>query len=283
MRHIQLFVKLISGNEYTFNGKNIKSAVHTFRFSSKAVILVVRHYLSRICRTRRDFWEDSMKIVPSIFHVAFYLIICVKCTYSYSLNDTHLLHNSLLIRNNYNKNIRGTADQRMPVLVYAKFFLRSIESFDDVAGTFSVIGYFLVRWRDIRLVWSRSHHHGILSTMLPQSQVWSPYIVVDNSMGGLSQIGNGAGFVWIQNDGFVVLETVSQVFKSSCSADVTNFPFDKQVIQVWMVYVICSGVCYIIFLICIWKHYNILYYWASLARNYLYHFYHTLTKGYKVK
>ena len=254
MRHIQLFVKLISSNEYTFNDKNIKSAVHKFRFLSKAVILVL--YWQNCVIISLGFaglggslGDYSMMIFLSIFRVAFYLIMFVNCASSYSLNDTQLLHNNLLIRNNYNKNIRGTADQRMPVLVYAKFFLRSIESFDDVAGTFSVIGYFLVRWRDTRLSWSRSHHHGIPSTMLPQSQVWSPYIVVDNSMAGLSQIGNGAGFVWIQNDGFVVLETVSQVFKSSCSADVTNFPFDKQVKQVWMVYFICSVYtgCYIFF------------------------------------
>ena len=149
---------------------------------------------------------------------------------SYSLNDTQTLHNNLLIRGNYNKNVRGIADQRKAVLVYAKFSLRSIESFDDVAGTFAIIGSFQVRWRDTRLIWSKSHYNGIPSIMVPESDMWTPHIVVDNSMGGLSQIGNGAGFVFIKNDGFTILNTVSQVFKSSCSADVTNFPFDKQVI-----------------------------------------------------
>jgi hypothetical protein len=47
----------------------------------------------------------------------------------------------------------------MPTLVNVTFNLVAIQEFDEVNGTFSVIGFFEVSWYDSRMTWNPSEYN----------------------------------------------------------------------------------------------------------------------------
>ena len=147
---------------------------------------------------------------------------------TYNLSDVENLHHDLL--QNYNKDIRGSIDQTARTPVNVTFFVRSLNSFDQVSGLFSMLGYLETQWADSRMIWTTSSYNGLSYVVFPASAVWTPYMVAANSKSTHALfVGDGLGFVSFTSQGMAWLHGSTQHFQSFCAANVRNFPFDEQV------------------------------------------------------
>ena len=88
---------------------------------------------------------------------------------------------------------------------------------------------FELEWSDFRMRWQPSNFGGMESFQMPAASVWKPAIYLRESAFKFEPIGaSDTETVRITSDGSV-LWSPGQIFYSSCSVDVLNFPFDLQI------------------------------------------------------
>ena len=156
-----------------------------------------------------------------------------SCYTCYMYEDEVRLHNDLL-NSNYSTRVRPTKNMSQPIVVQAEFQLYSIIEFREKDRLFSVSGGFLFSWDSDNLIWDPANYNGIISTVLPKKEVWTPLLTPTNPFSDFQPLGTGDGSkeipirvvyfgttFWHHND----------VFSSSCRADVTVYPFDVQVCE----------------------------------------------------
>ncbi|XP_023240037.1 acetylcholine receptor subunit beta-like 1 isoform X1 [Centruroides sculpturatus] len=81
-------------------------------------------------------------------------------------------------------------------------------------------------WNDYQLVWDESDYGGISVLRLPPDKVWKPDIVLFNNADGNYEVRYKSN-VLIYNSG-QVMWVPPAIYQSSCTIDVTYFPFDQQ-------------------------------------------------------
>ncbi|XP_042330075.1 acetylcholine receptor subunit beta isoform X2 [Sceloporus undulatus] len=86
--------------------------------------------------------------------------------------------------------------------------------------------YLNLEWVDYRLSWDPADFEGVTSTTFFSSKVWLPDIVLMNNYDGVFEIALPVN-VLVKHDGTVRWEPPA-VYQSSCSIQVTYFPFDWQ-------------------------------------------------------
>lgn len=137
---------------------------------------------------------------------------------------TYLFKNASSI---YNKSIRPVADQDDVLNMTADFYLNSIQDFNEKEGSITTTGFLGFYWNDSFLTWDKAQFDEIDAIPIPQNDIWKPDITLRNSYTTFTGLGNEYFNVWISDYGGVDWESY-QVFKSTCDADVTYFPFDIQ-------------------------------------------------------
>ncbi|KAK3094005.1 hypothetical protein FSP39_022807 [Pinctada imbricata] len=154
-----------------------------------------------------------------IIYLLFFLL--TKVTQTFHLNDTNKLYSDLL--QGYNKDVRGTSDQDSTTGVAIKFSVVSINGFDEVSGTFSVIGYFEMFWKDDRMTWDVTKYNGVTSMTFPQTSVWVPVIIHSNANGdeGLQPLGYDWMIVRYLPDGTAIWSPGS-LFQTYCAANIKD-------------------------------------------------------------
>ncbi|XP_048242498.1 neuronal acetylcholine receptor subunit beta-3-like [Haliotis rufescens] len=75
---------------------------------------------------------------------------------------------------------------------------------------FILNGQFQFKWTDATLVWNRTEYHGIEELCIQQRKIWRPDIFLTNTLTTRQHLGT------------------RDIFKLSCTTDVTLFPFDTQ-------------------------------------------------------
>ena len=108
------------------------------------------------------------------------------------------------------------------------FDIVAIQTFDEVNSLFSVMGVVYMTWIDSRIVWDSDLHGGIGSQLYPSSEVWYPVLMLGNAYDSMTDIATNGTNVRFYPNGFASFG-VGSVFKTTCSADVTYYPFDTQV------------------------------------------------------
>ena len=108
------------------------------------------------------------------------------------------------------------------------FDIVTIQTFDEVNSLFSVMGVVYMTWIDSRIVWDSDLHGGIGSQLYPSSEVWYPVLMLGNAYDSMTDIATNGTNVRFFPNGFASFG-VGSVFKTTCSADVTYYPFDTQV------------------------------------------------------
>ena len=115
--------------------------------------------------------------------------------------------------------------------ISVSFKLFTVNSYNEVEGTFSVMGTLTFRWTDRQLSWEPSEYDGLDSLIVPQTKVWTPTVVILNDAYKLTPLGSDVSFtIRIRYDGDLFWKT-GRVFNVKCAADIMNFPFDSHSCQ----------------------------------------------------
>uniref|UniRef100_A0A3B4ZYV7 Neuronal acetylcholine receptor subunit non-alpha-3-like n=1 Tax=Stegastes partitus TaxID=144197 RepID=A0A3B4ZYV7_9TELE len=86
--------------------------------------------------------------------------------------------------------------------------------------------YFLKEWVDVKLKWNPDDYGGITSIRVPSETIWLPDIVLYENADGRFE-GSLMTKAIVRWDGTITW-TPPASYKSSCTMDVTFFPFDRQ-------------------------------------------------------
>ena len=109
-------------------------------------------------------------------------------------------------------------------VIQMRLSIRSID-LDFSSGVFSMSGMMSLEWRDSRYVWDPAQWDGVQSLPLPFSKVWTPEVILHNSVeekfmfrqvGLLNHTGN-------------IVYAIAVHTKSACAPNFANFPWGVQV------------------------------------------------------
>ncbi|CAC5400440.1 CHRNA6 [Mytilus coruscus] len=154
---------------------------------------------------------------------------CKLCVVSsYSVKDAENIHTALL--SSYNKHVLPEE----PITVQAEYNLLTINSLEMKTQTLTTSGWFTVVWNDSRLAWTKSSYGNIEHIYASQNKLWHPELIVENSVTGLTNLGQDDIQLRIQYDGEVRWEPPA-ILSTSCDMDVTFFPYDIQTCEVELV------------------------------------------------
>ncbi|XP_071092772.1 acetylcholine receptor subunit alpha-like [Haliotis cracherodii] len=135
------------------------------------------------------------------------------------------LHKTIL--EGYDPDIRPIKDPRMATNVTVDFSMYSVEGVNEARESFTSFGGFNITWYDEWLVWNISDHAGIQKIYMPLHHVWTPDLVVINTVKDIRILSDSKGLVSVTNTGLVTwYRTMIQITK--CSMDMSKFPIDKQ-------------------------------------------------------
>ncbi|XP_061193445.1 acetylcholine receptor subunit beta-like [Saccostrea echinata] len=144
----------------------------------------------------------------------------------YTITQEILLQKTLL--NGYNRRIRPGNDRSKPVNVVASFNLVTLKEFSETDGKIAVVGAFRLRWKDERLAWDpASYGYDLYSTKVFFEDIWVPKFVNLNPYDQLKRVGLDEMDCVLQDNGMVDFRP-PDLYESTCDADVTYYPFDKQ-------------------------------------------------------
>lgn len=154
----------------------------------------------------------------------------VQQTYYSTLLDLYMVNN----RSTSDFIARVSANQFRTVNVQA--FLLALHDVDEVEGALELSLSLQLTWVD-EVVQASGHNHsslfdtqatGIKTLQIPAGKIWTPNIVLFNSVDSSATLG-GAAYMPTYNfeNGTVSWSPIVKV-RSSCSPDVTYYPFDRQ-------------------------------------------------------
>ncbi|XP_067928956.1 neuronal acetylcholine receptor subunit alpha-10-like isoform X2 [Watersipora subatra] len=120
--------------------------------------------------------------------------------------------------------VRNTSE---PITISFGLALIQIMKLDEKNQVLTISTWSRYWWHDYLLQWNESEYNGVTTVAVPAKEIWLPDIVLYNYADDRLDEKREAMAV-IQSDGYV-LWIPPAIFKSSCSIDITNFPFDSQV------------------------------------------------------
>ncbi|ELU07649.1 hypothetical protein CAPTEDRAFT_135405 [Capitella teleta] len=128
----------------------------------------------------------------------------------------------------YDVNVRPVSDVHTHLDIHMDLSLMQIVDLDEVNQILVSKVKIFLSWFDAHLTWNRDEHDGIEVIYITASRIWLPDIILHNDVND-GRVENG-GHIYlgsVRYDGLVHWDT-SAVLKSSCSLDVTFFPWDGQ-------------------------------------------------------
>uniref|UniRef100_A0A8C8RUV8 5-hydroxytryptamine receptor 3B n=1 Tax=Pelusios castaneus TaxID=367368 RepID=A0A8C8RUV8_9SAUR len=135
----------------------------------------------------------------------------------------HRLTRHLLL--NYSKGVRPVRNWSKATTVYLDLFVRAVLDVDTKNQKLTTSIWFQQIWKDEFLTWNSSLYDGIKEISLPFSAVWSPDIIIKESVdaGKSSEL----PYVYVNAAGIIKNYKPMQVV-SACSLEMYAFPFDAQ-------------------------------------------------------
>ncbi|KAL5004793.1 hypothetical protein ScPMuIL_018249 [Solemya velum] len=135
----------------------------------------------------------------------------------------------LTLLESYDAISRPVLNASTPVIVQFGIALNQILDLDEKKEVLSTSVWIYEEWDDANLIWSPDHYDGLDTLMIPSPHLWVPDIFIFNTAG--EDLG---GFVNVTGSKIMVKSNgrvkwlIPLIVKSSCSVDVTYFPYDKQ-------------------------------------------------------
>ncbi|XP_059394081.1 neuronal acetylcholine receptor subunit alpha-2-like [Carassius carassius] len=167
-----------------------------------------------------------MRAAKSVF---FLLSVCLQPAYVFSSTPAHALAEERLIRSlfrNYNKLSRPVANISDVVLVHFGLSIAQLIDVDEKNQMMTTNVWVKQEWSDYKLHWNPEEYENVTSIRIPSEIIWRPDIVLYNNADGdfavthltKAQVFYNGRIKW----------KPPAIYKSSCSIDVTFFPFDQQ-------------------------------------------------------
>jgi cation transporter family protein len=134
-----------------------------------------------------------------------------------------------IITQDYEPRARPVKDPKRPVYVNMTISLNQIISLDEIDQVFNSKIWFRMVWIDEYLQWNTSDYDGVDMVALRPDDIWRPDIFSYNSLNDErpGYVFDEAVSAQVYSDGTVIW-VPSAVMSSSCSIDVTDYPFDRQ-------------------------------------------------------
>ncbi|KAJ8318350.1 hypothetical protein KUTeg_003441 [Tegillarca granosa] len=134
----------------------------------------------------------------------------------------------------YNRSLRPGLSPDTALNVYMAFYIVSINEFDETGGKFSVVGFYEIRWEDDRLSWNPASYGGLNRIYYSQSEVWVPQMKPVNTMKDGHTFGANDVKIRVSPSGETTWR-LAEFLETSCSADITFYPFDVQICRIDLV------------------------------------------------
>lgn len=170
-----------------------------------------------------------------------FLVGVVGMTYGYTAYDTEKEYYSTLISlytvdNTSTADIIARVNSSIPRTITAAVTLLALQDVDEVEGTLKLMLSIDLRWNDEVVIASGYNQSdlfgprdtGVYSLAIPYGKIWTPKIVLVNSVDSLDQIGGKAYLPRYYFSTGNVTWTPRVKIRSACTPDVTFYPFDMQ-------------------------------------------------------
>ena len=106
-------------------------------------------------------------------------------------------------------------------------YLIGLNDIDEVEQKLQSTAYLKVTWSDHFLSWTPASYNNIEKITVKQDRIWKPDLALANAYDTISGLGDSFMYVTITYLGLISWYPY-QVFDSSCTLDMTYFPFDSQ-------------------------------------------------------
>ena len=118
--------------------------------------------------------------------------------------------------------------------VTVEMYLIALNDVDEVEQKIQITAYLKVVWSDHFLSWTPASYNNIDKITVKQDRVWKPDLALANAYDTVSGLGDSFMYLTITHLGEVSWYPY-QIFDSSCTLDMTNFPFDSQSCDIQLV------------------------------------------------
>ncbi|XP_016299109.1 neuronal acetylcholine receptor subunit alpha-2-like [Sinocyclocheilus anshuiensis] len=167
-----------------------------------------------------------MRAAWSVF---FLLSVCLQLAYVFSSTPARAHAEERLLQclfSNYNKLSRPVANISDVVLVHFGLSIAQLIDVDEKNQMMTTNVWVKQEWNDYKLRWNPEEYENVTSIRIPSEIIWRPDIVLYNNADGdfavthltKAQVFYNGRIKW----------KPPAIYKSSCSIDVTFFPFDQQ-------------------------------------------------------
>ncbi|XP_037540302.1 neuronal acetylcholine receptor subunit alpha-2-like [Nematolebias whitei] len=127
---------------------------------------------------------------------------------------------------NYNKLSRPVKNTSDTVLVHFGLSIAQLIDVDEKNQMMTTNVWVKQEWNDYKLRWNPEEYENVTSIRIPSEIIWRPDIVLYNNADGDFAVTHLTK-AHLFHDGHIKW-TPPAIYKSSCSIDVTFFPFDQQ-------------------------------------------------------
>ncbi|XP_061172731.1 neuronal acetylcholine receptor subunit alpha-9-like [Saccostrea echinata] len=128
---------------------------------------------------------------------------------------------------NYSTDIRPKQNMSEVLEVSLMPIVFSVNDFDEVSGTLSIVSGFMLIWHDFRLTWIPSNYGGIEEIPVQKQKLWIPNIFLIDPAKKMEAIGDEDFLSRIRYTG-IVSWTPAGLIQTLCNVDMYKFPFDTQ-------------------------------------------------------
>ncbi|KAH3792966.1 hypothetical protein DPMN_146468 [Dreissena polymorpha] len=114
-----------------------------------------------------------------------------------------------------------------PFHVGIELFLMSIDEINELRQTMAIMAFLEITWTDHFLVWDPLEYSNISSINVKVKDIWTPDIVLENTLDKQTDIFDEDGNAIISSNGRVIIWPYGR-YTVSCKMFIGQFPFDKQ-------------------------------------------------------
>ncbi|XP_045177274.2 acetylcholine receptor subunit beta-type unc-29-like [Mercenaria mercenaria] len=133
-----------------------------------------------------------------------------------------LLRNKTLF---YEKSLRPVTNQSSTLIVNVRFDLISIQDFDEVQESLTVIGGLTLTWTDDLMKWNPTDYGGMIDIVSESGKFWTPYLILTNNVKKLDKVGQSWQRIRFTKEGVAIL-IQADTWTTMCKADVKYYPWD---------------------------------------------------------
>ncbi|KAL8588910.1 hypothetical protein ACOMHN_012948 [Nucella lapillus] len=159
----------------------------------------------------------------SLFVCCLVLMRWASLVSGFTTGNETALRTALFNTSQYDVSVRPSD----PTIVSLTLVPTSLNSIDIKAQTMSISGWWVLSWTDSRLTWDPNNYDGISETHVFEDDLWTPTIVVYNSVNDLSAIDEDTIPIQILSSGDLEWSPPG-ILTVSCNTDISHFPFDTQ-------------------------------------------------------